>query len=142
MVSSDGKTSDATESDIRYFAAYDFPAVLSCSGAWDALRDVYFLLARDKLWNVRVTIASSLHCVASLIGPKRSEEELVPVFDSYLTKDLEEVKMGVVKNMAAFLSVLPQEKREGYGKQIIETAKDINWRMRILIAEYALFYFF
>ena len=55
-------------------------------------------------WKVRRTLAFSLHELAVIVGEEITQIDLVPVFDGFL-KDLDEVRVGVLKHLADFLRV-------------------------------------
>lgn len=53
---------------------------------------------------MRRTLAFSIHEMALILGDEITHRDLVPVFDGFL-KDLDEVKIGVLKHLADFLRV-------------------------------------
>ena len=55
-------------------------------------------------WKIRYTLASSLHEIARVIGPELAERDLVPFFNA-LVKDVDEVRVGILKNLANFIKV-------------------------------------
>ena len=55
-------------------------------------------------WKVRRTLAFSIHELAVIVGEENTTRDLVPVFNGFL-KDLDEVRIGVLKHLADFLSV-------------------------------------
>ena len=55
-------------------------------------------------WKIRYTLASSLHEIARVIGPELAERDLVPFFNA-LVKDVDEVRVGILKNLASFIKV-------------------------------------
>jgi hypothetical protein len=58
-------------------------------------------------WKVRRTLAFSIHEMALIEGDEITHRDLLPVFDGFL-KDLDEVRIGVLKHLADFLKV-PQQ---------------------------------
>ena len=55
-------------------------------------------------WKVRRTLAFSIHQLAAILGQELTLTDLVPVFDEFV-KDLDEVRIGVLKHFADFLKV-------------------------------------
>ncbi len=89
---------------------------------------------QDLQWKVRRTLAFSLHEVARIVGPQVAERSLLSVFDAFLV-DLEEVKIGCVTHLAAFLAVLSPECRARYGHVVRDLRDDFgSWRFRELVA--------
>jgi len=61
---------------------------------------LYFVLQ----WKVRRTLAFSIHELAVIVGEEVTNQDLVPVFNEFL-KDLDEVRIGILKHLADFLRV-------------------------------------
>ena len=55
-------------------------------------------------WKVRRTLAFSIHELAVIVGEDITNDDLVPVFNSFL-RDLDEVRIGVLKHLGDFLKV-------------------------------------
>lgn len=53
---------------------------------------------------MRRTLAFSIHEMAIILGSEITHRDLVPVFDGFL-KDLDEVRIGVLRHFADFLRV-------------------------------------
>lgn len=124
------------DSDAMSYCAFSFPGVLLTVGPddWAKLQDIYEALTNSLLWKVRKTLAHSLHEIAKLLGIERTEEVLLPTFDKYL-KDLDEVKVGVLKHFPQFLEYVRPETRTQYISICHDIQKDtLNWRFRKLIA--------
>jgi serine/threonine-protein phosphatase 4 regulatory subunit 1 len=132
-----GRDSKFGDSDNVYYCAFNFPAVLYTLGRdrWLELNDLYDHLAKDLQWKVRKTLSWSLHEVATILGTELTEKYLLSTFELFF-KDLDEVKVGVVANLAKFLQILSPNKREQYLYFLTEIQKDsINWRFRKLLAK-------
>ena len=54
---------------------------------------------------MRRTLAFSIHHVAVILGEELTCSDLVPVFDELL-KDLDEVRIGLLKHFVDFLQVI------------------------------------
>jgi hypothetical protein len=76
---------------------------------------------------------------AGILGAETTEQSLLPTFELFL-RDLDEVKVGVIRHLASFLAVLSSPHRIQYLPVLSEiSAEDnVNWRFRRLIARYAL----
>lgn len=55
-------------------------------------------------WKVRRTLAFSIHELALILGDQLTAEDLVPIFNGFL-KDLDEVRIGVLRHLYDFLKV-------------------------------------
>lgn len=55
-------------------------------------------------WKVRRTLAFSIHELAVILGDQLTAADLVPIFNGFL-KDLDEVRIGVLKHLYDFLKV-------------------------------------
>lgn len=62
-----------------------------------------FLLLHSQ-WKVRRTLAFSIHELAVILGDQLTAADLVPIFNAFL-KDLDEVRIGVLKHLYDFLKV-------------------------------------
>lgn len=71
-----------------------------------------------------------------MLGPAKTEALLIPLFDLFL-KDLDEVRVGVLRHFAAFLAVLPAARRSSYVSVLDElrTGDQAAWRFRRLAAK-------
>ncbi|KAG0192959.1 hypothetical protein DFQ28_006991 [Apophysomyces sp. BC1034] len=118
--------------------AYSFPAVVLTAGVgyWDShFKDTYLDLTKDYQAKVRSTFAHSLHEIARIIGPERTERDLVQIFALYLM-DLDEVKEGVLNHLADFLAILATNTRNEYIPILAEVWDGVmtNWRLRDILA--------
>ncbi|KAI7878973.1 ARM repeat-containing protein [Lichtheimia hyalospora FSU 10163] len=127
-----------SETDRAIICAYNFPAVVLTAGAdyWDShLKDTYLSLTKDYQIKVRRTFAYSLHEIARIIGPDRTERDLVQIFALYLM-DLDDVKQGVLEHLAEFLGTLAVSSRNEYIPILAEVWDGVmtNWRLRDILA--------
>ena len=74
---------------------------------WAEIRGAYDMLAHSVHWKVRRSLACSLHEMARILGSELAEADLVPVFQEMLG-DADEVSIGVVNNLAAFMREILQ----------------------------------
>ncbi|CAJ0878693.1 11618_t:CDS:10 [Entrophospora sp. SA101] len=91
---------------------------------------------RESNVKVRRTLSYSLHEIAKVIGPKKTEEDLLPVFTYYLV-DMDEVKSGVMENYVSFISCLPQTARDECLPSLSGIWDNLKpqWRLRNTIAK-------
>lgn len=118
--------------------AYNYPAVVLTAGVdyWDShLKDTYLNLTKDYQLKVRRTFAYSLHDIARIIGPERTERDLVQIFALYLM-DLDDVKQGVLEHLSEFLGVLAITSRNEYIPILAEVWDGVmsNWHLRDILA--------
>lgn len=94
------------DKEMAYHCAYSLPAVALTLGSenFHLLKDTIETLAYNGGFKVRRTVASCLHELALILGPDIATKHLTPIFDGF-TKDLDEVRIGVLKHLASFLQV-------------------------------------
>lgn len=128
----------AGDDELTIFCAFSFPALAMTLGGsrWGDLRQLFLLLARHPEKRVRRPISHSLHDLAHIVGPAATERDLCPVFDLY-RRDVEDVRRGVIRGLASFLSSLPADARESRVPVLAETLDGLpqrGWRLRRLFA--------
>jgi len=131
----DPSRAQTVDNDIARHCAFSLPAVALTLGRanWPLLKETYESLANDMQWKVRRTLANSIHELAVILGPEVASQDLVPIFNGFI-KDLDEVRIGVLKHLADFLSLLSPEARAEYLPRLEEFLKmdnDRNWRFRL-----------
>lgn len=120
--------------EIPHHCAFSFPAVAFTLGRenWHYLKMAYQSLASAKHWKVRRTLASSIHEIAMILGEELTATDLVPIYDGFI-KDLDEVRIGVLKHLATFLKILKPTDRYQYLPRLsdfLATDNEWNWRFR------------
>eukprot|EP00818_Percolomonas_sp_WS_P007090 CAMPEP_0117445108 /NCGR_PEP_ID=MMETSP0759-20121206/5614_1 /TAXON_ID=63605 /ORGANISM="Percolomonas cosmopolitus, Strain WS" /LENGTH=646 /DNA_ID=CAMNT_0005237251 /DNA_START=2048 /DNA_END=3988 /DNA_ORIENTATION=- len=123
---------EQSDSDMVEFCAFNFPAVALTIGPerWNLLEPAFLALYKDMQWKVRRSLACSLHDVANIVGTEITERTLLSAFEKFL-EDLDEVKMGVVSNLASFMQVLSPKMRSKYlGVICFLPDKTDVWRIR------------
>ncbi|XP_068209835.1 serine/threonine-protein phosphatase 4 regulatory subunit 1-like [Palaemon carinicauda] len=134
----DPMRAETVDSELTRHCAYSLPAVALTLGRenWPVLKDTYETLAGDMHWKVRRTLAFSIHELAVILGEEISQSDLVPVFNGFI-KDLDEVRIGVLKHLAHFLRLLkPRNRREYLPRmdEFLRTDNENNWRFRLELA--------
>lgn len=135
----DPSRAQTVDTEIAKHCAYSLPGVALTLGRqnWHCLRETYEALASDMQWKVRRTLAFSIHELAVILGDQLTAADLVPIFNGFL-KDLDEVRIGVLKHLHDFLKLLHIDKRREYLYQLQEflvTDNSRNWRFRAELAE-------
>ncbi|CAF3959358.1 unnamed protein product [Rotaria sordida] len=126
--------SSGVETDIVHQGAHTFPAVaLTLTNKnWHRIRDLHKKFSEDLQWKVRRTLAYSLHALAEILTVEQVEEDLCPIFDSFF-RDVDEVKIGILSNLAKFLKVLRLSTRRTYLDKLnylTSVDNQRNWRFR------------
>lgn len=129
----------ALDSESSYHCAYSFPAVALTLGKkyWPLLKETYETLAGDMQWKVRKTVASSLHIIAEIVGEEIAGKDLCPIFEAFI-KDLDEVRIGVLKHMARFFKTITHAERSSFLPRLgafRKTDNCCNWRFREELAK-------
>lgn len=122
------------DNEMTYHCAYSLPAVVITLGRenWHLLKKTIETLAGAMQYQVRRTVASSLHELAEILGPDIATNDLTPLFDGFI-KDLDEVRIGILKHFAKFMTLIHPSKRYTYIERLpdfLETDNQWNWRFR------------
>jgi serine/threonine-protein phosphatase 4 regulatory subunit 1 len=130
--------SAVSDPELTIFCSFSFPAVALTLGRarWSELRPLFLVLARHPQKKVRRPLSHSLHELARILGPDITEKDLWPVFELY-RRDVDDVRVGTVRHMAAFLAVLSPVAREARIPVLAETLEStplLGWRFRRMIA--------
>ncbi|KAK7114611.1 serine/threonine-protein phosphatase 4 regulatory subunit 1-like [Littorina saxatilis] len=135
----DPSRAQTVDTEITRHCAYNLPAVAYTLGRrnWHCIKHLYDTLAQAMQWKVRRTLAFSIHEMALIEGEDITHRDLLPVFDGFL-KDLDEVRIGVLKHLADFLKLLRPKVRQQYLAKVsdfMKTDNHRNWRFRQELAE-------
>jgi len=135
----DPSRAQTVDSDIAHHCAFSLPAVALTVGRsnWPLLFNTYDILASDMQWKVRRTLASSIHELGVILGQDIVVNDLIPIFNGFL-RDLDEVRIGLLKHLADFLKLLPSDLRRDYLPKLsdfLDMDNDRNWRFRQELAE-------
>ena len=135
----DPSRAQTVDNDIARHCAFSLPAVVLTLGRrnWPLLRETYENLANDMQWKVRRTLASSIHELGVILGQELVATDLVPIFNGFI-KDLDEVRIGILKHLAEFLKLLSPNHRAEYLPRLEEFLKmdnERNWRFRLELSD-------
>ena len=130
----DPSRAQTVDSEIAHHCAFSLPAVALTLGRnnWPLLRETYDVLVSDMQWKVRRTLASSIHELGVILGQDAVVNDLIPIFNGFL-KDLDEVRIGLLKHLSDFLKLLPLDLRREYLPKMTDFLymdNDRNWRFR------------
>lgn len=132
---------ESIDSDLPFYCAFSFPAVLQTLGAsnWSLLKPTFDLLSSDMQWKIRRVLAHSIHEMARILGQEKAVSELLNVVDEYAMKDIDDVKLGILTHLAEFFEILPIDVRQDCFPYILQglldTENERNWRYRDLLSE-------
>ncbi|NXW50659.1 PP4R1 phosphatase, partial [Nyctiprogne leucopyga] len=129
----DPARAQTVDTEIAKHCAYSLPGVALTLG----IMVPNLVLLNCWQWKVRRTLAFSIHELAVILGDQLTAADLVPIFNGFL-KDLDEVRIGVLKHLYDFLKLLHADKRREYLYQLQEfvvTDNSRNWRFRYELAE-------
>jgi serine/threonine-protein phosphatase 4 regulatory subunit 1 len=129
---------ETVDNEIAKHCAYSLPCVALTLGKrnWHCLRETYKILASDMQYEVRRYLAFSIHVFALILGDQLTVSDLVPIFNGFL-KDVDEVRIGVLKHLYDFLKLLHSDKRREYLSELQEflvTDNSQNWCFRAELA--------
>ncbi|XP_065064452.1 serine/threonine-protein phosphatase 4 regulatory subunit 1-like isoform X2 [Rhopilema esculentum] len=127
------------DTELARHCAFTFPGAVLALGKenWQCLKDTYELLASDMQWKVRRTLAFSIHDLALVLGEEITVTDLIPIFNGFL-KDLDEVRIGVLKHLYDFIKLLPGDLQKDYlpnFADFLNPDNNRNWRFRQELAE-------
>ncbi|XP_073908754.1 serine/threonine-protein phosphatase 4 regulatory subunit 1-like [Castor canadensis] len=139
----DPSLAEMIDTEIVKHCAYSLPGVALTLGRrnWHCLRETYKILASNTQYKVRRTLAFSIHMLAIILGDELTDADLVPIFNGFL-KDVDEVRIGVLKHLYDFLCLLHIDKRREYLYELQEflvTDNRINWHFRAELAKQLIF---
>lgn len=130
---------ETVDHELSHYCAYSFPAVAMTLGRkhWPCLMSTYESLAADVQWKVRLTLASSLHQMAVILGPKYTSRDLIPIFFQFMT-DFDEVRFGILQNLSSIMRLLNRNEQLSVLPRIVDFLRmdnPRNWRFRRTLAE-------
>ena len=105
---------------IKYYWAYNLPCALLVNGGqryWmDHMKNIYELLYKDILLNVRTTMAAGFKEVINLVEIEKMEnpedqQYFIAIINHYLKDSEEVVSQKVLPTMCTLVSKFPEEKK-------------------------------
>lgn len=111
--------------------AFYFPAVLKSISEtnrfWEDTNGWYSRLSYHQDSITCRSLAYSLHVVAEIIGSKNTEKFLLPIQERFLGEK-DDVRTGVIKNMAKLWRFFSPERREEAAKVLSPRSRDLPRR--------------
>lgn len=81
-------------------------------------KKIYIKLAKFNDGRIKKTLAHSIHELARILGPEITETDLVPIMERFLKDNVNEIRMGALKNLHIFLAEVTPESRYPFIKFI------------------------
>ena len=78
---------------------------------WHRFQTLYHKLTKINDTRIKKTLSASIHELAKILGPKYTEQDLLPCFERFLKDRTNDIKMATLKNMHIFLNEVSEEKR-------------------------------
>ena len=145
-----------TQKEISYYLAYNFPAILYCYGNkyWNDLKDIYYDFCFEEDLAIRLSIISSFHEIANIVGKEMTQNELLPIYDKFLeSNDNYEQKLAI-KNLPQILIKVDKKVKERYYKYFepvsifidntgnkVRNFNFLNWKNKLNVIEGILCYY-
>ena len=145
-----------TQKELSYYLAYNFPAILFCYGSkyWNDLKDIYYDFCFEEDLAIRLSIISSFHEIANIVGKEITQNELLPIYDKFLeSNDNYEQKLSI-KNLPQILIKVDKKVKERYYKYFepvsifidntgnkVRNFNFLNWKNKLNVIEGILCYY-
>ena len=145
-----------SDENIGYYLAYNFPAILYCYGSehWPKLKPIYIDFCFESDIKIRKSIISSFHEVSKIIGQNITENELLPIYDTFLGSNNKAEKNLAVRHLPKILLIVDKEKKKKYFKYLeaasifidnigskVRNFTFINWKNKLDVIEGILCYY-
>ena len=106
-------TDNSSNKDVCYYSSFNFPAFVYTLGRerWEELRKIYHKLAKFNDGRIKKTLACSIHELARILGEEITETDLVPIMERFLKDNVNDIKMGALRNLNVFLAEVRPENR-------------------------------
>jgi len=145
-----------SDENIGYYLAYNFPAILYCYGSehWPKLKPIYIDFCFESDIKIRKSIISSFHEVSKIIGQNITENELLPIYDTFLGSNNKSEKNLAVRHLPKILLIVDKEKKKKYFKYLeaasifidnigskVRNFTFINWKNKLDVIEGILCYY-
>ena len=145
-----------TEEKMGYYFAYNFPAILYCYGSehWPELKSIYIDFCFESDIKIRRSIVVSFHEISKIIGQKITENELLPIYDTFLNSNDKIEKNLSVRYLPKILMQVSKDKKKRYFKYLeaasifidnigskVRSFNFINWKNKLDVIEGILCYY-
>ena len=145
-----------SDENMGYYLAYNFPAILFSYGKdyWSELKPIYFDFCFETDIKIRRSIISSFHEISKIIGKTLTENELLPIYDTFLGSNNKAEKNLAVRYLPKILVQADKEKKKKYFKYLeaasifidnigskVRNFNFINWKNKLDVIEGILCYY-
>ena len=144
------------EENMGYYFAYNFPAILYCYGSdyWSQLKPIYIDFCFETDIKIRRSIIASFHEISKIIGQSITENELLPIYDTFLGSNNKLEKNLAIKYLPKILIQVDKDKKKKYFKYLeaasifidnigtkVRNFNFINWKNKLDVIEGILCYY-
>ena len=114
-------TENSSNKDVCYYSSFNFPAFIYTLGKenWDQFKKIYIKLTKFNDGRIKKTLSHSIHELARILGPEITEEDLVPIMERFLRDNVNDIRIGALKNLHVFLAEVKPESRHSFIKFVI-----------------------
>ena len=145
-----------SEENMGYYFAYNFPAILYCYGSehWPELKSIYIDFCFESDTKIRRTIVVSFHEITKIIGKTITENELLPIYDTFLNSNDKIEKSLSIRYLPKILMQVSKDKKKRYFKYLeaasifidnigskVRNFNFINWKNKLDVIEGILCYY-
>ena len=145
-----------SEENMGYYFAYNFPAILYCYGNehWPELKSIYIDFCFESDIKIRRSIIVSFHEICKIIGQTITENELLPIYDTFLNSNDKIERNLSIRYLPKILIQVSKEKKKRYFKYLeaasifidnigskVRNFNFINWKNKLDVIEGILCYY-
>jgi len=145
-----------SEENMGYYYAYNFPAILYCYGSehWSELKSIYIDFCFETDTKIRRSIVASFHEISKIIGQTLTENELLPIYDTFLNSNDKIEKNLSIRYLPKILMQVSKERKKRYFKYLeaasifidnigtkVRNFNFINWKNKLDVIEGILCYY-
>ena len=145
-----------SEENMGYYFAYNFPAILYCYGSehWPELKSIYIDFCFESDIKIRRSIVVSFHEICKIIGQKITENELLPIYDTFLNSNDKIERNLSIRYLPKILMQVSKDKKKRYFKYLeaasifidnigskVRNFNFINWKNKLDVIEGILCYY-
>ena len=145
-----------SEENMGYYFAYNFPAMLYCYGNehWNELKSIYIDFCFETDIKIRRSIVVSFHEICKIVGQTTTENELLPIYDTFLNSNDKIERNLSIRYLPKILMQVSKEKKKRYFKYLeaasifidnigskVRNFNFINWKNKLDVIEGILCYY-
>ena len=145
-----------SEENMGYYFAYNFPAMLYCYGNehWNELKSIYIDFCFESDIKIRRSIVVSFHEICKIVGQTTTENELLPIYDTFLNSNDKIERNLSIRYLPKILIQVSKEKKKRYFKYLeaasifidnigskVRNFNFINWKNKLDVIEGILCYY-